>query len=563
SYISQYLGGINPEVLLQPEENVSVVNSHFIDKQASVLELKQYMSPSDYSVFHMQYIKDLIANKYKPNSKTSTMTLGELFHRGWQELKNKQFELEEKLERTGALTTIERAKLKGYYKMENEYSDKVRQFVPVSQPLSIPSAEQILNIEDPLLNAALSLDVYRDPNRPSLPNGWQVYMDCPPELQIDGYFGAAYYSSSYIERNAMNISVVIAHRGTANRAGITEDIQIYLFDTVPAQFKNSALPFIKQVIAKINQDFPYSNPNTNMQYGAELGFTGHSLGGALAELSTAYTASMSGLRYEHDYPNSPLSGLGSYCNSFESPGSGQLLTVLLNDKMINCRGIAALKNILETYVADIDAINTALEHVGYEIQIIDVGYDWLPDVTGKLPMAPDLVYYFRQYSIEDQHRMQKMYNAIKNGGIGPSRAAINWPVGADAGLAAYMQYSPAINPNHFIWWEGYMERLWQQYPDLQSEYVGSEGNPDYSAFKESYISQYLNGINLTVVEQNAIVPKADKQSSIVDVRQHLLPSSFIGHLQDSASYLTPTERTQVNQLIKDEQSEISYCKKHH
>lgn len=58
---------------------------------------------------------------------------------------------------------------------------------------------QVLDNDDTFLNAALSLDVYRHPDRPPLPVGWQVYMDCPADLQIDGYFGAAYYKNKIIK----------------------------------------------------------------------------------------------------------------------------------------------------------------------------------------------------------------------------------------------------------------------------------------------------------------------------------------------------------------------------
>jgi hypothetical protein len=58
---------------------------------------------------------------------------------------------------------------------------------------------QVLDIDDPFLNAALSLDVYRHPDRPPLPAGWKVYKDCPSELQIDGIrrdYNARYFDVS-------------------------------------------------------------------------------------------------------------------------------------------------------------------------------------------------------------------------------------------------------------------------------------------------------------------------------------------------------------------------------
>lgn len=39
---------------------------------------------------------------------------------------------------------------------------------------------------------ALATDVYRESNRPPLPEDVTLYLDCPDEYQKDGYFQAGY-----------------------------------------------------------------------------------------------------------------------------------------------------------------------------------------------------------------------------------------------------------------------------------------------------------------------------------------------------------------------------------
>lgn len=402
---------------------------------------------------------------------------------------------------------------------------------------------KILDCDNSFLNAALALDVYRDPARPLIPTGWSIYMDCPIELQSDGYFGAAYYSSYSINNQTTGINIVIAHRGTANKAGLIEDIEMYLFHEVPVQFKNSALPFMEKIIDKINVDFPI-NPEKFKYNSVIWGFTGHSLGGALAELSTAYFASLSELKYIKKYPDASLPITVMFCHSFESPGSEELISVLTNEKLINQNGINWLNNILDSFVADIDAINTALTHVGGYMNIVNVGYDWLPDKTGKLPMAPNLTYYLKQYTIADQHKMKKMYAALQNQNSGILCLAENWPQGAGAGYHSFMQYNSSVYSAHAQWWDGYMQRLWQQYPELQSQYTYPDGSPDYYTFSTFYISQYLSLDTLTIKQPEKIISSSialpNKSMIVSQLLQFgfMTPPKQITNLSNEATAIT-------------------------
>lgn len=382
---------------------------------------------------------------------------------------------------------------------------------------------EILGLDDDLLNAALALDVYRDLDRPPLPAGWQIYLDCPLELQIDGYFGAAYYSMYSFEKNSMAVNVVIAHRGTVNKEGGLEDLEMYFLHKVPAQFNNAALPFIQQVLEKIDVDFP--SFKKGIFYVTAWAFTGHSLGGTLAELSTAYCASQPFYKYLVKYPNNSLDSNLTYCHSFESPGSVELLNVLSNQGIVDQEGIQWLQEAVNCIFSDINAINTALTHIGDFFMSVSVGYEWLPNATGKLPLEPDVIYYVEQYTIQDQHHMKKLYNAIKNDNV--FEILEEWPAGADAGLTSYMQYQASLNGFHYQWWDGYMQLLWEQYPELATEYTYADGSPgNYDAFTYAYIQEYLSG------NQNKSIYLNRTAHDNSNVGQYLLPSSFLsGHRQ--------------------------------
>ena len=124
--------------------------------------------------------------------------------------------------------------------------------------------------------SALALDVYRDADRPPLPEGYQLLCDCPKELQHDDYFGAAYY----VVIDDRSVSVVIAHRGTKINFGNLIDDLLLALEIAPEAYELSSKPFTEYVINQANEKFP---KGTRLSYV----FTGHSLGSIHAELCMA------------------------------------------------------------------------------------------------------------------------------------------------------------------------------------------------------------------------------------------------------------------------------------
>lgn len=366
------------------------------------------------------------------------------------------------------------------------------------------------------LYATISLHVYRKQGAtPSLPPNWQ-FEDCPSALQKDGYFGAAYYN---INQDTKEIQVILAQRGTDNLAGTIDDFTMWLINKVPRQFNEGALPFLHTTLSNLNEKF-------SSQDGWKITFsnTGHSLGATLAELITAYIGSQTDLSTQ--YPNLDLvNGNITTCMNFDSPGSGELLDRLMNkshaDKtlhqlgsdhhtlkildllhkkgVINQAGYDTLVNNLQTICTDIDAINTCLTHVNQinKLTSLLVGYQWLPDRAGKLPMAlkdvKGTLYWANEFSFGNQHPMQHIYDAINERKLQVPCNPNLWPSRTVTGFQAFLNFELPFGLPHFhrIWWEGYMALLWFQNPTLHQQYTNPMNEPDFLLFRSNYITSNL------------------------------------------------------------------------
>lgn len=334
------------------------------------------------------------------------------------------------------------------------------------------------------LMATISLHVYRkEGETPSLPTGWK-YLDCPISLQKHGYFGSAYYC---IDSATKRVQVIFAQRGTDNWQGTVEDFAMWLKDKAPKQFEESALPFLQEILTGLNHYFPKAEG-----WSVSFSNTGHSLGATLAELITAYFCSQT--NFSTLYPNLNFTfGNKTPCTNFDSPGSGsEMFNPLISKGLLTDAGCQTLTELLQTVCSDIDAINTCCEHVNKaNFFAIDVGYDWLPSVGGKLPLETkdihNAFYWTNKFSFGNQHPMVGIYNAIVAGKVMLACDPNLWTNKTYVGFQAYLNHKmPEGLPTfHVVWWEGYMALLWQQYPELHEKYA------DFLAFRQAFIQQNL------------------------------------------------------------------------
>lgn len=346
----------------------------------------------------------------------------------------------------------------------------------------------------PFVSAAR--DVYREKDRPPLPNGWTLFMDCPAEYQNDGYFGAAY------RKDAISISeveIIIAHRGTSNINDAIEDYGMVFQSEVPKQFYSSAVPFIEQVFAAIDSEFSDKQSYTNVYFY----FTGHSLGATLSELSNVrYT------NYYRDRGAAHKIIYGAY--AFDSPGSYELVQVQLDQNEVSQEDFDRAKKYTYVYNADIDAINTSMTPITkYIYSSVGFNYTSLEGVTAIVPYEPTEAFYSLVYTINDQHKIVNIYNYIYSGGHYTQVENSSWPLGTTQGYVSYRTYYgtsynvPSSSYQHNQYWNLYTKVYWDNNPDIHSLYSDS---------LETFRSYYYQ--NVLYYYDGTVIPKEISNSPI-------------------------------------------------
>ncbi len=320
------------------------------------------------------------------------------------------------------------------------------------------------------LCAAFSLDVYRDKQRPPLPENWTVYLDSHHKLLSHGYFGSAYIQTNADANSAIPINVVVAHRGTDSFKDIVEDLEMWAFHKTPAQFTKEAIPFINQVIKKIKNDNTINTVN--------LYFTGHSLGATLAELSLAY--------YIADFFTDTDSICLKGAIDFESPGSKPLIESLINAGKIPSQNLGQASQLLQTYNADTNIINTCMEHITPINYAHAVGYSWIADPIHGYPLTPGTEYFGLNFTVKDQHKMLKMYDYMSNDSTIENThykriLPHQWPVGIDSALQTYLNYHTPFIYVHSHYWDQYIQLSWENNPKIHTEY-----NSEYEMFRNDF-----------------------------------------------------------------------------
>jgi hypothetical protein len=293
-----------------------------------------------------------------------------------------------------------------------------------------------------------ALDVYRDKDRPSFPQGYYWLCDCPDDLRLYDYFGAAYYMVS-----DDTVNLVIAHRGTQlNFEDLLDDLRIAL-GKAPLVFESCARIFTDFAKSKIKALFP---DKTDFVYV----HTGHSLGAVIAELCTAN-------EYSNGYAN-------AFCASFESPGSKPIIVDLISQGKLPKESIDYLPSAVWVYNADANIINTCNEQISYGVIHNYVGYQF----TSEMLLPVDKIYYATVFAL-DQHQMRKMYDCMRT--IGEGDFLKNWPIGFEAGYRDYMSYS-----SHQFYWDHAIKNYWDNNPDVRAAY-----DREYNRFSDYIIKTYL------------------------------------------------------------------------
>ena len=327
------------------------------------------------------------------------------------------------------------------------------QLYRISDPIKCTHYSASLDSLKPYDLAVLSLKVYADPadSGVALPNGWQSSVSSDDAgVSKKGYFARIYIKDD---------TAIIAQRGTENKGDdFFSDAQLF-FDEVSQQF-SPAKDFFDYATS-------YLCNTTSVSY---IAFSGHSLGAALAELSSA------------KFKFSAI--------TFESPGTREILKAHSAD--FPSDAISYVDSNVITYNAAPNLVNTMAEHVG-SINRVYPSVDSM--LIGERASKTPAIYpfYAWDYSIQGQHKIRGIVNIFDSNTEEPKviGAQEPWPHGTIIGYNGFDHYkSYYTNP---YYWNSVVSYKTQ---DVDG-YITSWFDKFQIAIRESTLSVPKVGVNIT------------------------------------------------------------------
>ena len=258
----------------------------------------------------------------------------------------------------------------GFYKDQN--------ISPLSQLTATPA------FPTPHVLAQLASKAYRDyetketdvqyETRLALPDGWKLLTTASNNSKTNGYFGAAYWHPEHQQ-------VVIAHRGTklSKLGALWTDVVGVVFQHHVPQM-SSASTFAHKVFEVLRE--------VKRERGVifQLFFTGHSLGGWLAQVTTFTTEYLKreGNLFLRSYKDNDC--YHPHTVVFDSPGCKNMLSQMRKAYFARLDGSSVdLKHLdITSYLSAPNRINTCNKHVGTVYRIFPDLSDtvWLVTLIG-------------------------------------------------------------------------------------------------------------------------------------------------------------------------------------
>jgi len=250
--------------------------------------------------------------------------------------------------------------------------------------------------------------------RLDLPDGWKLLTTASNSSKNNGYFGAAYWHPEHQQ-------VVIAHRGT-KLTNLGEEFK----HVVRVMFKNrvpemcSASTFTHKVVEMLRE------LNRTKGVSFELFFTGHNLGGWLAQITT-FTAEC--LKIEGNMLRQIVNeedGLHPHTVVFDSPGCKDMLSQMTNKYNLEFYypsiGIEDLD--ITSYLSAPNRINSCNKHVGTVYRIF-------PDLSDMGLLTKNSELY--NFQAHDMDEIVKIFDpetgqvSKDNEGNRKIKLVIHWP----------------------------------------------------------------------------------------------------------------------------------------
>jgi len=190
--------------------------------------------------------------------------------------------------------------------------------------------------------------------RLALPDGWKLLTTASNVTTTNGYFGAAYWHPEYQQ-------VVIAHRGTdpTNLGALLADLKGVFFNKYVQQMQ-SASTFAHKVVEVLRELILIKGVRF------QLFFTGHSLGGWLAQVTTFTTVYIKREESLFLRSNSDNDCYHPHTVVFDSPGCKDMLLQMADKFDVRLDGHTVdLKHLdITSYLSAPNRTNTSNTHLG-------------------------------------------------------------------------------------------------------------------------------------------------------------------------------------------------------
>jgi len=187
--------------------------------------------------------------------------------------------------------------------------------------------------------------------RLALPGGWKLLTTASNNSKTNGYFGAAYWNPNHQQ-------VVIAHRGTVptNLGALWTDLKGVVLNDYVRQME-SASTFVHKIVEVLREMKGVS---------FQLFFTGHSLGGWLAQVTTFTTEYLTREENLFLLSNNDRDCYHPHTVVFDSPGCKDMLSQMRDtfDVLYDGRSIDIEHLDITSYLSAPNRINTCNAHVG-------------------------------------------------------------------------------------------------------------------------------------------------------------------------------------------------------
>ena len=281
--------------------------------------------------------------------------------------------------------------------------------------------------------------------RLALPFGWKLLTTASNSSRKNGYFGAAYWHPEHQQ-------VVIAHRGTkpTSLGAVFTDVAGVIFKHHVPQM-GSASTFAHKVVEVLRE--------VNQEKGPifQVFFTGHSLGGWLAQITTFTTKY---LKMEGDTflkSDSVFQTFHPHTVVFDSPGCRDMLSQMTDkfDVRLDGRSIDIEQLDITSYLSAPNLINTCNLHVGTVYRIFTCLSDmsWLEKHTALYNLAAHRIDKIVDFFDPEKGQVHK-----DEQGKLKMRVVVDWPV--TTGLSRGKEYK-----SFFKWAKDFNE----YHPDVTDE----------------------------------------------------------------------------------------------